>query len=59
MDPSENVFKYETAYDLLVRLGAERLFLRTCLSILDPVLELHPGKCYEIDGDLGVGKTQV
>lgn len=55
----DNEFKYETAYELLVRLGASELFLHTRLPSLNKVLELHPGKCYELDGDIGTGKTQI
>ncbi|CAO4370181.1 unnamed protein product [Caenorhabditis nigoni] len=59
MDSSKTTFEYETAYELLVRLGADGLFLYTSLPTLNQVLELVPGKCYELDGDIGSGKTQI
>lgn len=59
MNTPEIVFEYETAYELLVRLDASGLFLHTRLPALNKVLELHPGKCYELDGDIGAGKTQI
>ncbi|KAF1761521.1 hypothetical protein GCK72_009777 [Caenorhabditis remanei] len=59
MDCIGSEFTYETAFELLVRLEADELFLNTCLPNINKVLELHPGKCYELDGDTGVGKTQV
>lgn len=49
----------ETALQFLIRLDAENLHFRTQLNELNAILSLVPGRIYEIDGDVGVGKTQV
>lgn len=59
MVSTEKGFEYETAFDLLVRLRTDGLFLNTCLPDLNGVLQLYPGRCYELDGDVGTGKTQI
>uniref|UniRef100_A0A8R1J1Z9 Uncharacterized protein n=1 Tax=Caenorhabditis japonica TaxID=281687 RepID=A0A8R1J1Z9_CAEJA len=59
MDDTPDEPKHESALQFLIRHRAEKLLLTSTLRALDPVLALLPGQSYEIDGDIGVGKTQV
>ncbi|CAI2347943.1 unnamed protein product [Caenorhabditis sp. 36 PRJEB53466] len=59
MSAPDIAFEHETAFQLLLRLKPDELFLNSKLAALNPILALLPGRCYEIDGDIGVGKTQI
>ncbi|CAB3403189.1 unnamed protein product [Caenorhabditis bovis] len=52
-------YEEETAWQFLLRKNADGLFLKSCVPELDSILCMASGKIYEIDGEIGSGKTQI